>query len=39
LFLIQQVEDYADRKGMELSTVERWLEVNLAYSNNDTDED
>ena len=26
-----QVEDYAKRKGMELSVVERWLQPNLAY--------
>ena len=26
-----QVEDYARRKGMELSQVERWLSPNLAY--------
>jgi 5-methyltetrahydrofolate--homocysteine methyltransferase len=26
-----QVEDYAERKGMELAVVERWLRPNLAY--------
>ncbi|GAA6154825.1 hypothetical protein NBRC116588_02980 [Pyruvatibacter sp. HU-CL02332] len=26
-----QVEDYAKRKGMELSVIERWLQPNLAY--------
>ncbi|HKY25064.1 MAG TPA: methionine synthase [Gaiella sp.] len=26
-----QVEDYAERKGEELATVERWLRQNLAY--------
>jgi len=26
-----QVEDYARRKGMDLSEVERWLAPNLAY--------
>jgi 5-methyltetrahydrofolate--homocysteine methyltransferase len=26
-----QVEDYADRKGMDLATVERWLAPNLNY--------
>ncbi len=26
-----QVEDYATRKGMELSSVEKWLAPNLAY--------
>ena len=26
-----QVEDYATRKGMEVSEVERWLQSNLAY--------
>ncbi|MGH7527027.1 MAG: vitamin B12 dependent-methionine synthase activation domain-containing protein, partial [Gemmatimonadales bacterium] len=27
-----QVEDYAKRKGMEVSTVERWLAPNLNYA-------
>ena len=26
-----QVEDYAERRGMELATAERWLRPNLAY--------
>ena len=26
-----QAEDYAERKGESLSTVERWLRQNLAY--------
>jgi 5-methyltetrahydrofolate--homocysteine methyltransferase len=26
-----QVEDYARRKGMDVTTVERWLATNLAY--------
>ena len=26
-----QVEDYAERKGDDLATVERWLRQNLAY--------
>ncbi len=26
-----QVEDYAARKGMEVTEVERWLAPNLAY--------
>ena len=26
-----QVEDYANRKGMDLRTAERWLSPNLAY--------
>jgi 5-methyltetrahydrofolate--homocysteine methyltransferase len=26
-----QVEDYARRKGMALTTAERWLSSNLAY--------
>jgi 5-methyltetrahydrofolate--homocysteine methyltransferase len=26
-----QVEDYATRKGMSVSEVERWLAPNLAY--------
>lgn len=26
-----QVEDYADRKGMDLSEAERWLSPNLIY--------
>ncbi|MGQ0696358.1 MAG: methionine synthase [Nitrospiraceae bacterium] len=26
-----QVEDYADRKGMDLRTIERWLSPNLNY--------
>ena len=28
-----QVEDYAWRKGMEVSKVEEWLDVNLSYDN------
>jgi 5-methyltetrahydrofolate--homocysteine methyltransferase len=27
-----QVEDYAARRGMEVSAVERWLAENLDYS-------
>ena len=30
-----QVEDYARRKGMTVSEVERWLAPNLAYGTND----
>ena len=26
-----QVEDYAERKGQPLSTIERWLAPNLSY--------
>jgi 5-methyltetrahydrofolate--homocysteine methyltransferase len=26
-----QVEDYARRKGMDVPTVERWLDANLSY--------
>ncbi|MFN5884780.1 MAG: vitamin B12 dependent-methionine synthase activation domain-containing protein, partial [Bacteroidota bacterium] len=26
-----QVEDYANRKGMDIATVERWLAPNLGY--------
>jgi 5-methyltetrahydrofolate--homocysteine methyltransferase len=26
-----QVEDYAQRKGMAVATVERWLSANLGY--------
>ena len=26
-----QVEDYAERKGMDLKTMERWLSSNLSY--------
>jgi 5-methyltetrahydrofolate--homocysteine methyltransferase len=28
---LDQVEDYAARKGLDISTVERWLSPNLAY--------
>lgn len=31
-----QIEDYAVRRGLELSTVEQWLRPNLAYDPNDT---
>ena len=27
-----QVEDYAKRKGMDLTTAERWLSPNLGYT-------
>ena len=30
-----QIEDYAQRKGMDTATVERWLAPNLAYEPND----
>ena len=30
-----QVEDYAKRKGMPLSDVERWLAPNLGYDPDD----
>ena len=39
IYFFQQVEDYAQRKGVEVSTIERWLEVNLAYSDIDADDD
>ena len=29
--VIDQVEEYADRKGMEVSVAERWLAPNLGY--------
>ena len=31
---LDQVEDYAHRKGMDLKAVERWLQPNLAYDPN-----
>ncbi|MDP7296468.1 MAG: methionine synthase [Gammaproteobacteria bacterium] len=30
-----QAEDYAQRKGLSLATVERWLAVNLGYDSHD----
>ena len=29
---VDQVKDYAARKGMEISEVERWLSPNLNYT-------
>lgn len=29
-----QIKDYAQRKGMDVITVERWLSSNLAYEPN-----
>lgn len=36
---LRQVQDYAERKGMPVKDVEKWLNIQLAYDRDEDEED